>query len=127
MTGTEIAKPGISHVAAPGTAIGAMLEKYLWVHAITARPTTVHTWAGVVHYVQVRIEGIIKPDLNAADPASLRRGFAESFEAIMAILGTGGVRFEEHPVFCLRGKVCDGSQSFRAMEASVDMALIADG
>lgn len=126
--GTEIAKRSVAHIEAtpalPG--IGAILDKYMWVHTISHVPMTDmmtgRTWQ------LLTIQGIIKPDLEAPDPPALRRGFAESFEVIVAVLDEAGARWSRHPTFVISGRVRDeddGSQSFSEMEASIDLELLA--
>ena len=125
---TEIAKRSAGHIEAtpalPG--IGAILDKYMWVHTISNVPVTDlltgRTWQ------LLRIQGLIKPDQEAPDAPSLRRGFGESFEAIVAVLDEAEAKWGQHPTFIISGKVRDekdGSQSFREVEASIDLELLA--
>jgi hypothetical protein len=125
---TEIAKLQVSHIdAAPALpGIGALLDQYMWVHTLSSTPMTDimtgRTWT------LLSIQGNIKPDLEASDARSLRRGFAESFEAVIAILDEAGATWERHPFFSIAGKVRrerDGSQSFASIEARVDITLVA--
>ena len=123
---TEIAKRQVLHIEAtpalPG--IGAILDKYMWVHTISHVPMTDlltgRSWQ------LLTIQGYIKPDLEAPDVKALRCGFAESFEAIMAVLEEAGARWGRHPTFAISGNVLskkDGSQSFCDVEASIDLEL----
>jgi len=125
---TELARCQISHIEAtpalPG--IGAVLDQYMWVHTISHVPMTDlmtgRTWQ------LLRIQGLIKPDPTAPDAPSLRHGFAESFEAIVAVLDEAGAKWGQHPTFIISGKVRsekDGSQSFCEVEASIDLELLA--
>ena len=128
MTGrsAELARREISHIEAtpalPG--IGAVLDQYMWVHTISHVPMT-DLMTGR-RWQLLTIQGIIKPDLEAPDASSLRRGFLESFEAIVAVLDEAGAKWGRHPEFVIGGKVCtekDGLQSFREVEANVCLEL----
>jgi hypothetical protein len=124
----EIAKVQAPHIeAAPALpGIGAMLDKYMWVHTISHTPI-MDLVTGHKEEL-LRIEGFIKPDPGAPDISSLRRGFCESLEAIVAILDEAGARWGQHPDFTISGKVRterDGSQSFTELEARIDFTLLA--
>ena len=126
--GTELAQRQILHVEAtpalPG--IGEELDKYMWVHMISHTPMT-DLMTGR-RWQLLRINGIIKPDLEAVDAVALRYEFLVSFEAIVLILEEAGARWSRHPEFAISGKVHtekDGSQSFREVEATVDLELLA--
>ena len=125
---TEVAKLQASHIEAtpalPG--IGAILDRYMWVHTISHTPMT-DLMTGR-RWQLLCIQGFIKPDPEALDVPSLRRGFLESFEAVVAVLDEAGAKWGRHPTFVISGKVRtekDGSQSFREVEASIDLELLA--
>lgn len=126
---TEIAQREVAHIEAtpalPG--IGAMLDRYMWVHTISHVPMT-DLLTGR-RWKLLTIQGYIKPDLEAPDPVSLRRGFAESFEAVIALLDEAGAEWSRHPTFIISGKTRkekDGSRSFCDLEATVDLELLAE-
>ena len=124
--GTALARREVFHInAAPALpGIGALLDQYMWVHTISNTPMT-DLMTGR-RWQLLTIQGIIKPDLEAPDAPSLRRGFLESFEAVVAVLDEAGASWSRHPTFVISGKVRtekDGSQSFREVEANVDLEL----
>jgi len=87
---TELAKRQVAHIEAtpalPG--IGAKLDEFMRVHTISSTPFT-DLMTGRRGEL-LRIDGIIKPDLEAVDAVALRYEFLVSFEAIVMILETAG-------------------------------------
>jgi len=123
--GNVLALRQASHLSGPGPGIGGLLEDLLWIGMIETSPVedmrTGRRWR------LVTVQGIIKPDLSAADPAALRKGYAETFEKVMTLLEGAGVRWSRHPELLLSGKVRDeddGTQVFEEIQARVTIWVL---
>lgn len=96
---------------------GDVLGRYIWVNAVS-----VDAWQG-----SLRIDGLLKPDPDAADVAALRRSFLDSLDAVMRILEAAGVTWAQHPDVQISGMAqhrIDGGQEFARMECRVEMYLL---